>query len=304
MEKAKKPIYNLPANIGKAVDYVIGKRGEIKINPRLFLEKYSGFIQEKGKALQEEVKNFCGKNKRLSIPLSFFDKDLYSQYFMRHETVARSFPCRREFRGRVVWRLVVGLGAASVYETSISLHRNYSIPLIPGSALKGVARSWAFYEEKRTLELDEAETKKLAEEFRLRDDDARFLLGRSESYEDTVEKLEIFGSLGQEGKIVFLDSLPEPNSLNSDFLVLDILNVHYPDYYRDKEAKTPPGDWMSPVPVFFLAVEGITYRFWLMVKDEEELRLLERAESLLKGALENIGVGAKTSAGYGYLKIL
>jgi len=40
------------------------------------------------------------------------------------------------------WRLVVGLGAASVYETSMTLHHIYGIPYLPGSAIKGITRSY------------------------------------------------------------------------------------------------------------------------------------------------------------------
>lgn len=40
-------------------------------------------------------------------------------------------------------RLVVGLGADSVLETAITLHRIYGFPIIPGSALKGLTRTWA-----------------------------------------------------------------------------------------------------------------------------------------------------------------
>ena len=39
-------------------------------------------------------------------------------------------------------RLIVGLGAASVYETSMTLHHIYGIPYLPGSAIKGVTRSY------------------------------------------------------------------------------------------------------------------------------------------------------------------
>jgi hypothetical protein len=43
-------------------------------------------------------------------------------------------------------RLVVGLGADSVLETAITLHRIYGFPIIPGSALKGLTRAWALLE--------------------------------------------------------------------------------------------------------------------------------------------------------------
>ncbi len=44
---------------------------------------------------------------------------------------------------RAASRVIVGLGAESVLETSIRLHRIYGFPIIPGSALKGLARAYA-----------------------------------------------------------------------------------------------------------------------------------------------------------------
>src|SRR5437667_12057289 len=46
---------------------------------------------------------------------------------------------------RVRGRMVVGLGSESVLEASISLHRTYGVPYIPGSALKGLAASYAHH---------------------------------------------------------------------------------------------------------------------------------------------------------------
>src|SRR5579872_4123075 len=46
------------------------------------------------------------------------------------------------FRGTTDWRMVVGLGGESVLETDLTLHHLYGIPFIPGSALKGLTRSY------------------------------------------------------------------------------------------------------------------------------------------------------------------
>lgn len=43
---------------------------------------------------------------------------------------------------QVSWRLVVGLGLPSPLETGIVLHHVYGVPVIPGSALKGLTRAW------------------------------------------------------------------------------------------------------------------------------------------------------------------
>ena len=48
----------------------------------------------------------------------------------------------KSFKLATDWRMALGLGNESVYETSITLHHIYGIPYIPASAIKGVVRSW------------------------------------------------------------------------------------------------------------------------------------------------------------------
>jgi CRISPR-associated protein Cmr6 len=40
------------------------------------------------------------------------------------------------------WRMILGIGGESVYETNMTLHHNYGIPYLPSSSIKGVLRSW------------------------------------------------------------------------------------------------------------------------------------------------------------------
>jgi len=167
-----------------------------------------------------------------------------------------------------VWRFVVGLGAAHVLETGITLHRIFGLPIIPGSALKGAARAYAQIVEGKP--------------------------------EDDPELITIFGTTEQAGSVIFLDAIP----LKLPNFQLDIMNPHYPQYY-DKRGGTPqkpvpPADWDSPRPVFFLTVGETPYRFTITSRSEQGNHLLNLAESWLKGALKELGIGAKTSADYGY----
>ena len=162
-----------------------------------------------------------------------------------------------------IWRFVVGLGAAHVLETGITLHRIFGLPIIPGSALKGVARAYAQLVEGKP--------------------------------EDDPELIAIFGTTERAGSVVFLDAIP----LEVPNFQLDIMNSHYPNYYRTPE-KNPPADWESPNPVFFLTVTGTPYRFAIASRSEQGNHLLDLAERWLKGALTELGIGAKTSADYGF----
>jgi len=50
-----------------------------------------------------------------------------------------------DYQLKTASRLVVGLGAGHVPETSLTLHHIFGIPYIPGSALKGVVRMVSFW---------------------------------------------------------------------------------------------------------------------------------------------------------------
>ena len=167
---------------------------------------------------------------------------------------------------RAASRVIVGLGAESVLETSIRLHRIYGFPIIPGSALKGLARAYA----------------ELAE-------------GKNES--DSLFA-DIFGKSSpgaQSGKVIFFDAIPaNPANLQ---LELEVMNPHYAPYYQGTQ---PPAAYHNPVPVFFLTI-GPGSEFLFAVAAHEE-RLAEKAREWLTKALTKMGVGAKTVAGYGLWK--
>jgi len=106
------------------------------------------------------------------------------------------------------------------------------------------------------------------------------------SFQDLIS---IFGTQKQKGKVIFFDAYPD----ESIELKIDIMNPHYPDYYGGDK---PPADWQNPVPIKFLTVEKTKFLFYLASRDKD---LLTKAENLLKDALKNYGIGAKTSLGYG-----
>lgn len=194
----------------------------------------------------------------------------------------------------VSWRLIIGLGASHPQETSMTLHHIYGIPYIPGSAVKGVTKHWTilkfadkFKEEEKSEDFEKA-IKEISTKLDL-GDKLDIKVG-----EITFQNIiDIFGTQKQEGKVIFFDSYPIDNLK----LKIDIMNPHYPQYYSKKEA---PTDWQKPNPIKFLTIDTKTkFQFYLAGKDKE---LLNKAQNLLKEALENLGVGAKTSLGYGILE--
>lgn len=181
------------------------------------------------------------------------------------------------------WRLIVGLGNESVYETSMTLHHIYGIPYIPGSAVKGVLRSYMITENFDSYEQKALQDKEFCD----------FFGCPKESY----YKEE------RQGKVIFFDAFPtEPPTIEPD-----IMNPHYGDYYSDKKDSSgnpiPPADYLSPNPIFFLTVKGAEFDFYLGMKPKyysEDKVLLGKAEEWLKEALTTHGIGAKTAVGYGY----
>lgn len=218
----------------------------------------------------------------------------------------------------VGWRLIVGLGNESVYETSMTLHHIYGIPYIPGSAVKGVTRSYVITEVlgkdqplesfnalENLLELKEEDLKsKLsndeynAEYFVKDKDNENKSVKKSVSVKrDTLDTArKIFGNQNQQGQVIFFDAFPT----EAPMIEPDIMNCHYDKYYQ---GKTPPADYLSPNPIFFLTVKNTQFEFYLGMKPKhynENKDLLDKAEDWLKKALTTHGIGAKTAVGYGY----
>jgi CRISPR type III-B/RAMP module RAMP protein Cmr6 len=102
------------------------------------------------------------------------------------------------------------------------------------------------------------------------------------------------------GSVRFLDALPDRAPVS---VAADVMTPHVKPYYDDvaKGAPhpSPPAEYHNPVPVTFLTVSG-AYTIDLYGRSEADLDLA--AEWLAKAG-DELGAGAKTAAGYGYLAI-
>jgi CRISPR type III-B/RAMP module RAMP protein Cmr6 len=193
-------------------------------------------------------------------------------------------------------RLIVGLGSESVLETGIRLHHTYGMPVIPGSALKGLA---AHYCDQAWGAEDSRFKKPTAAE-----DQAyrAYLQAKGPKPEDNFHRL-LFGTTDDSGCIVFHDSRLKPDSPDSpNPLVLDVMTPHHPKW-NDVGDPVAPTDFDSPTPVPFLSVAG-AFRVavsWRGPASDQAKNWTELALSLLREALKNWGIGGKTSSGYGRL---
>lgn len=171
-------------------------------------------------------------------------------------------------------RLLINLSDSLIENAGICLDRNWGSPYIPGSAIKGVARAAATADIKQSKEPNEK---------------AKLEMLRS----------KIFGQEDDSGAVNFLPAIP----LNRAHLSIDITNVHTPEYYKTGQREDIHKE--KPIPNTFPCVEvGAQFAFCIeLVPSEKDSTLLCQAQKWLERALTEHGLGAKTSAGYGWFSI-
>ncbi len=213
---------------------------------------------------------------------------LYEKAFARWKQATAS-ALSRELRVR--GRLIVGLGSENVLETGITLHHTYGTPLIPGSALKGLAahycdRVWGRQDPEYRREVEETLP------------DGKTVRRPGRHFQ------ELFGVTEDAGHIVFHDTWILPESLKQTHggLVLDVMTPHHASYYMadPDDRRAAPTDFDDPNTVPFLSVTG-RFRFAVEcdVPGEEGRNWEALAMNLLEQALDAWGAGGKTNAGYG-----
>lgn len=168
--------------------------------------------------------------------------------------------------GQLQNRLYIGLGKASPLEAGITLHHVYGVPFIPGSAIKGVLSHYAA-------------AAGIAPGIR------HALFGKEASPTDRKDS-------GEAGYVIFNDAwwVPEGKALAPE-----IITVHAQQYYSGQGKDAPHPDFESPNPNPQIAVQG-SFMFCM----EGDKAWVNYTIALLKKALEERGIGGKTSSGYGY----
>lgn len=173
------------------------------------------------------------------------------------------------FTAEASGRLVIGLGTQAIRETNLTLLHTWGVPCLPGSALKGLASA------------------------------AAHGLGASAQWKKSPaqgeDHAQLFGDTKRAGYVAFHDAwwIPEGATLPLD---VDVMTVHHPDYYRD--GKVAPADWDEPNPVAFLTSHG---KYLVALSGPEAW--VVRAGEWLEAGLKELGLGAKTQAGYGRMTL-
>lgn len=235
----------------------------------LWLDK---FISQQDREEKESRKTLVGEVSQIKVPT------VYNLFYQRWCNGLEQAGAKSK-EATVKGRLAIGLGDESVLETSISLHRTYGVPYIPGSALKGLA---AAYTRQKLDDQWQQETAESPSPYAI-------LFGQAKK-EDKPESTEMAGY------VTFFDALYIPQSgANGQALHPDVMTVHHPDYYQKDK---PPADWDNPTPIHFLTATG---KYLIALKGPDEW--VETAFEILTLALKEVGIGAKTSSGYGRMTV-
>jgi CRISPR type III-B/RAMP module RAMP protein Cmr6 len=211
------------------------------------------------------------------------------------------------FEATLGGRLLVNLAGGVVENAGICLDRCFGLPFLPGSAVKGIARTQALWEIR---EASDADKPRLAGA-------ALLLFGFGKH--DVAPKGDFAWAAGRDvvraivqqlnteefkGAACFLPAYPttEPT------LVVDMVNPHYPEYYRGKRKQAEDNE--NPIPNYFPAVEaGSVFGFAVLLNRLPEdmgvdaATLLSQAKDWVQRALTVKGAGAKTAAGYGWFTL-
>lgn len=189
------------------------------------------------------------------------------QRWVKATEIKERFCC---FEMEIENRLLIGLSGGGALETGCAVSHTYGMPYLPGSAVKGAARAWL-----QTLPHTGA-------------DIVREIFGCEADERDLS---------GLSGIVGFHDAwwVPESSRDKKPF-VMDVVTSHHPDYYGSA-GETAATDLDNPVPNAIIGVQG-SFRFTL----EGAPEWTQLAKSILKKALAERGIGAKTAAGYGYMK--
>lgn len=189
------------------------------------------------------------------------------------------------------WHFATGMGLNHPVENGFTWHHTLGVPYLPASGVKGMLRGWV----EAWMEHDSDDSKKRC---------INHWFGASAGEGELTEGA---------GNLLFFDALP----LGVVNLGCDIMTPHMGEWYAKggeikseaDYAKKAPADWHSPVPVPFLVVKQAEFKFMIAPRltgnaqmDAQSRLDAKAAMTELAQALEWIGAGAKTAAGYGRMR--
>ncbi|MGI2029376.1 type III-B CRISPR module RAMP protein Cmr6 [Endozoicomonas acroporae] len=179
------------------------------------------------------------------------------------------------------WHFVTGMGNEHPAENGFLWHPTLGTPYLQGSAVKGLLRSWL----EQNLEPGTQRQELLYQWF------------GSEGKKPEEQQHE-----NQAGDLIFHDAIP----VGATRIGADIMTPHMGKWYEKGGEGSPanspdtiPADWHNPIPVPFLVTTRASFLFAVSPRTGAMKDGIADVMGFLGCALEELGAGAKTSAGYG-----
>jgi CRISPR-associated protein Cmr6 len=230
-----------------------------------FFDQYDNQWKVKDEGKKEWVRNTCLKN--------CGNLEALKLYRQRRLQLVKSLNGDYQIFD-TTWNFVTGLGLAHPVENGFAWHPTLGVPYLAGSAVKGLMRAWLEWEEVDSGVVD-------------------LWLGSEDEGEESA------------GKLIFFDAVPvKPVELTAD-----VMTPHLGKWYENggdlenlQQVERIPADWHDPVPIPFLAVKNASFLFAIAPRCLDSQDLVNPALKELSEALDWLGAGAKTAAGYGHFK--
>lgn len=172
-----------------------------------------------------------------------------------------------DFQLKINGKLLIGSGSPSIIDVGMTFSRNYGVPIIPSSGIKG---TFSHYCKDTNLFCE---------------DEFKLVFGEDLSFENDNIR----------GNVIFLDAFP----VSGIRFGLDLVNNHFQRYYMNGEI---PNDWYNPVPVTYVVLTEGQFRFTVLVTKKIP-NLAKKIEDGLKNMLTTYGIGSKTNYGYGRFSV-
>ena len=238
-------------------------------NQGLWYSRFFNRYQADWTIADEGKRDWVSDNARLT---GQGQRENLNAYVLRHLALITAL----DGRGAVFktdWHFATGLGLPHPVENGLTWHHTLGVPYLAGSAVKGLIRAWV---EVWDESLDKTEKDRI---------------------------VHWFGDQQQAGCFRFFDALP----VDPVTLIADVMTPHMDKWYEQggaiqnwqQEPEKVPADWHAPVPVPFLAVKEAKLLFGIAPRRPEFAAELPQVFDALKQALDWLGAGAKTAAGYG-----
>lgn len=207
-------------------------------------------------------------------------------------------------------RLFTGLPLGGTLETGVMTHHSYGMPMLAGSSVKGAVRSYTeqlFCKRLDTGDIDYLTVKKDGKSVKKMQfsTEKQAILDVLFGATDTEDTENTDSNANNAGYLIWHDAwwLPPISTNftlslgeNSKPYIGEIVTVHHQKYYNGELEEAL--DIESPVPNQQLAIQG---DFYFVIEGVHAW--VEYAKKLLEATLQDMGLGSKTAAGYGYFTL-